>query len=189
MCMSMIENYNQLPISQLQQTRLYLQGRPLLHLWSRKRKGCAVPANPVIEAIDRELDSDYIALDCAGWYFANDQRTCTAIELYDLSQQYWSQVHFEHDYLTWHPTYLPDQPVLAYFSTYFKYCELADFLQFCRTWLPHHPKLIIGLDPTKIKYNYFRFRLLDILKEHLPGCEIQVLDQQDFHLLFTLTQT
>lgn len=186
--MNIIDNYNQIKIGALQSTRLYLQGRPLLSLWSRKRRGIPVDHSKVIELIESELTSDFIAIDCAGWYFATDEKKCIAIELIPQSSQYWDHVHFEYDYLTWHPTYLPNIPVLAYFSTYFKYCELSDFLTFCKIWTKEHSKIVIGVDPTKIKFNYLKWDLLDILADQLPDFEIQLLDKQDFSLLFTLRQ-
>ena len=185
--MNVINNYNQLTISPLQSVRLYLQSRPLLHYWNQKRHKSAISPNAVINLIDKELDSDYISIDCAGWYFANDQRWCTAIELHDQSLRYWNDIYFEYDYLTWHPTYLKPLPVLAYFSSYFKYCELEEFLTFCNLWTQHHPKVIIGLDPTKIKFNYFKFNLLDLIHHKLPTLKIQVLQKKNFSLLFTLS--
>jgi hypothetical protein len=185
--MKIIENYDQLDISPLQSTRLYLQGRPLLSLWSRKRRGVTINCPRVIELIESELTEDFVAVDCAGWYFDNPSRHCTAIELMPQSAQYWSHVHFEYDYLTWHPDYLCyNQPVLAYYSTYFKYCELDEFLNFCKIWADAHTKLIIGLDPTKIKYNYFKWDLLEIISSQLADYRIQLLDRTYFNLLFTI---
>ena len=184
--MKIIENYNQLNPGPIQSTRLYLQGRPLLSLWSRKRRGRTVTHSPVISQIDAELSGDFVAIDCAGWYFANQERHCTAIELMPLSARLWKDVHYEYDYLTWHPDYLPQQPVLAYYSTYFKYCELEDFITFCKIWSQTHPKIIIGLDPTKIKYNYLKWDLLQLLSDRLPGVYLQVLDHSKFNLVFTI---
>jgi hypothetical protein len=185
--MKIIENYNQLDVSPLQSARLYLQGRPLLSLWSRQRRGVAVDCSHVIKLIDSELVGDFIAIDCAGWYFDNKTRHCTAIELMPLSSQFWNHVHFEYDYLTWHPDYLIyNQPVLAYYSTYFKYCELNEFLTFCKIWATAHTKLIIALDPTKIKYNYLKQDLLEIVSTHLADCRIRLLDRTHFNLLFTI---
>lgn len=185
--MKIINSYHELPISRLQSTRLYLQGRPLLHYWSRMRHGGTRSNNPIIDSLDKEITGDYVAVDCAGWVFATDNRQCTAIELHDLSLKYWHRVHFEYDYLTWHPTYLESDTVLAYFCTYFKYCTLEDFLTFCKTWSQYHRKIIIGIDPTKIKYNYFKFQLLDLLRQHLPGQKIKILQKENFSLVFTLT--
>jgi hypothetical protein len=184
--MKIIENYNQLKPGLIQSVRLYLQGRPLLSLWSRKRRGRAVTHSPVISQIDAELSGDFVAIDCAGWYFTNPERHCTAIELMPLSARFWKDVHYEYDYLTWHPDYLPQQPVLAYYSTYFKYCQLQDFLTFCELWSAKHSKIIIGLDPTKVKFNYFKFDLLDLVKDQIPHIKLRVLDQRDFSLLFVI---
>jgi hypothetical protein len=185
--MKIIENYNQIDIHPIQSTRLYLQGRPLLSLWSRKRRGRPVKTTTEIELIDSELTSDFVAVDCAGWYFSNQTRHCTAVELMPQSSQFWHSVHFEYDYLTWHPDYLDhDQPVLAYYSTYFKYCELDDFLTFCKIWSAAHKKIIIGLDPTKLKYNYFKWDLVQLVSAHLPNCQIQILARNNFNLLFTI---
>lgn len=186
--MKIITDYSQLDIGKLQSTRLYMQGRPLLRLWSKTRHGSKI--NPVksIRLIDSELTTDYIAIDCGGWYFANAQRHCTAIELNSMSSKYWNDVHYESDYLTWHPNYLSALPVLAYYSTYFKYSELEDFLMFCKIWSESHPKVIIGLDPTKVKFNYLKWNLLAIISERLPNLEITVLEQGFFSLLFTIKQ-
>lgn len=184
--MKIITDYDQIQVSALQSTRLYLQGRPLLSLWSRKRRNKSVEHNKIINCIDHELDSDFIAIDCAGWYFANNKRNCTAIELHNQSSRYWNNVYYEYDYLTWHPDYLPQIPVLAYYSSYFKYCDIEDFITFCDCWAPHHPKLLIAVDPTKIKFNYFKFRLLDVLSQKLPYLKFNVLYQTNFELLFTV---
>jgi hypothetical protein len=185
--MKIIENYNQLDISPLQSARLYLQGRPLLSLWSRKRRGVTVVNPHEIGLIESELTGDFVAIDCAGWYFDNQNRHCTAIELMPQSSQFWNQVHFEYDYLTWHPDYLcHSQPVLAYYSTYFKYCELDQFLTFCKIWASSHSKLIIGLDPTKIKYNYLKWNLLEIVSTCLVDYRVRLLDRGHFNLLFTI---
>ena len=186
--MKIIKDYDQLEISALQSARLYLQGRPLLAHWSKKRRGQPARANLAVDLIDQELDSNYIAIDCAGWYFDNDQRKCTAIELHDQSLHYWNQIHFEYDYLTWHPTYLPPDPVLAYYSSYFKYCQFDDFVTFCKIWAAGHSKLIIGLDPTKIKYNYLKWKLLDLLQSDLPDLRFKILIEGNFDLLFTVEQ-
>jgi hypothetical protein len=188
MFMKIIKDYNQLSIGSLQSTRLYLQARPLLSHWSKKRRGQTTVTNLDMSLIDQELDSNYIAIDCAGWYFANDQRNCTAIELHDQSLRYWNQIYFEYDYLTWHPTYLSSDPVLAYYSSYFKYCELEDFLTFCGVWSKYHAKLIIGLDPTKLKFNYFKHDLLNLLSDRFINQKIRTLYQTNFELLFTMEQ-
>jgi hypothetical protein len=185
--MKIIENYNQLPVSNLQLVRLYLQGRPLLSLWSKKRRGKNYREPKFVNLINQELNDDhYIAVDCAGWYFDNLHRQCTAIEILHQGSNYWHNIHYEYDYLVWHPTYLAPVPVLAYYSTYFKYSKLDDFLTFCQIWSMHHPKLIIGLDPTKIKFNYLRHNLIDIVTEYLPNCKIRCLIQQNFDLLFVI---
>jgi hypothetical protein len=184
--MNIIENYDQLPVSNLQLVRLYLQGRPLLSLWSKKRRGKDNVQPKFVNLIDQELNSDYIAIDCAGWYFDNSQRQCTAVEIQHISSKYWHNIHYEYDYLVWHPSYLAPVPVLAYYSTYFKYSELEDFLKFCQIWSEQHPKLIIGLDPTKIKFNYLRYNLVDLVAQYLPDCKIRCLIQQDFDLLFVI---
>jgi hypothetical protein len=136
--------------------------------------------------IDQELRGDFIAIDCGGWYFANNTRNCIAIELDPISQQLWPSVHFEYDYLTWHPTYLPAGPVLAYYSTYFKYCSLQDFLTFCSIWSEHHDKLIVAVDPTKIKFNYLKYHLETIVQSHVQHRLLRVLDKDNFKILFAL---
>lgn len=170
----------------MQKTRLYLQGRPLLSHWLNQRKGRLSRHDPHVQLIDRELTQDFVAIDCAGWLFANQHRTCTAIEIDQLSAKLWTNTHFEYDYLTWHPTYLAASIVLAYHSSYFKYCELEDFLTFCKIWSAYHPKLIIGLDPTKVKFNYFKFDLTQLVQGKVGHCNVRILDRQDFSLLFVL---
>lgn len=186
--MKIITDYSQLNISRLQHTRLYMQGRPLVSLWAKTRRGQQEIIPNFVKLIDSELTTDYIAIDCGGWYFANAQRHCTTVELMSISSLYWKDVHYEYDYLTWHPNYLPALPVLAYYSTYFKYCELEDFLTFCNIWTEDHPKIIIGLDPTKIKFNYLKWNLLQIIADRLPKLEITILEQSDFNMLFTIKQ-
>lgn len=185
--MKIINSYDQLPIGSLQSVRLYLQARPLLSRWSRLRRGCKPKSDHVLDLVDQELDGNYVAIDCAGWVFANENRQCTAIETNEQSLKYWNPVHFEYDYLTWRPTYLENDNVLAYFSTHFKYCDLDDFLNFCKLWSQWHKKIIIGVDPTKIKYNYFKFQLLDLVQQHLPNNQLKVLQKESFSLVFTLT--
>ena len=186
--MKIVSDYSQLDISKLQSTRLYIQGRPLVSLWSRSRRGQKLNIGNFIKLIDSELTTNYIAIDCGGWYFANAHRHCTTIELMSISSYFWDDVYYEYDYLTWHPTYLPLLPVLAYYSTYFKYCELDDFLTFCKIWSQAHPKIIIGLDPTKIKFNYLKWDLLQILADRLPELEITVLEKSAVNVLFTIKQ-
>lgn len=179
--MPLIKTYQDLPIGPLQRARLYLQARPLASLHRKRRRSVPYQEPADIKLIDRELTGDFISLDCAGWYFANSQRTCTAIEMFDYSLLLWPDVKFEYDYMDWRPTYLENQPVLAYYSSYFKYCALEHFLNFCDTWSDH--KLIIGLDPTKMKFNYLKYRLVDILSERY---NVNILAAVDFNLLFTL---
>jgi hypothetical protein len=73
-----------------------------------------------VKLIDNELTGNYISLDCSGWYFENSIRKCTAIEISQESLRYRNDIIFEYDYDVWRPTYLNSDPVLAYFSTYFK---------------------------------------------------------------------
>lgn len=184
--MQKIADYNQLPIGNLQQYRLYVQARPLVSLWSRSRRQSQVNYEPWAQLIDQELDQDFVAVDCAGWYFANANRNCTAIEIMPQSSQHWSNIHYEYDYLTWHPTYLQRSIVLAYYSSYFKYCALDDLLTFCEVWGSNHNKIVVGLDPSKIKYNYFKWNLIDLLKQKFPHYGFSILVQEPFDLLFTI---
>jgi hypothetical protein len=186
--MNIIENYNHLNIHPIQKMRLYAQGRPLLSLWRRQQRGIQPVDIPnFVRLIDRELQDAFIAVDCAGWYFSNPARPCTAIEIHPESLQFWQTVRFEYDYLTWHPTYLDEIPVLAYYSSYFKYSRLDDFLKFCQEWSLFHQKMIIGLDPTKIKYNYLSKNLLEMIQKVIhPSAAVRVLDQSDFDLLFVI---
>lgn len=185
--MNVVNNYNDIQPSALQQTRLYVQGRPLLSYWRKDRRNIAYPRPRYLDLIDQELDSDYIAIDCGGWYFSNANRNCTAIELYKPSENLWPNIFFEYDYLTWCPDYLKPQPVLAYYSTYFKYCELANIVEFFNCWGQRHPKLIVGLDPTKIKFNYLKHNLLNLITNELAfNNKITVLEQSNFNLLFTV---
>lgn len=188
--MNAIKNYDDISIHPIQRTRLYVQDRPLIRRWHRMHKGQSIGhCVPVLHAIDQELQGDYIAVDCAGWYFANANRNCLAIEIDPISSKFWPHVHFEYDYLTWHPTYLPPLPVLAYHSTYFKYCELTDFITFCRIWSENHPQVIIALDPTKIKFNYLKYRLEDLVKLHVPKSALRILHKDWFDLTFVLQST
>jgi hypothetical protein len=140
-----------------------------------------------IQKIDQLLTSNFVAIDCAGWYFANSQRNCTAIELHELSRKIYPSSLFEYDYLTWHPTYLKDVTVLAYYSSYFKYSELDDFVKFCNLWGQAHDRLIIGLDPTRVKFNYLKYNLLTILQERLEFlARIMVITSEHNNLLFTI---
>lgn len=187
--MNPITDYDDINPHRLQKLRLYMQGRPLISLWHQQQRGRKRPTQlPDLDIIDRELTGDFIALDCGGWYFANDTRSCTAIELDEISSQLWPDVHFEYDYLTWHPTYLPPQPVLAYYSTYFKYCELSDFIKFCEIWSRSHD-LILALDPSKIKYNYLKYQLEEIIKSNVPDRAVKILNRSHFHLLALVQKT
>ena len=185
--MKIINSYNELNHSTLQNTRLYMQSRPLIQLWRKKRKNIAYLEPQYIELINQELTTDYIAVDCAGWYFADANRNCQCIELWENSKNFWHDVVFEYDYLTWHPTYLTPVPVLAYYSSYFKYSSLDDIITFFNQWLKYHPKMIVGLDPTKIKFNYLKYDFLDLLIEQLQmQVKIKILDRSNFNLLFVL---
>ena len=184
--MKEITNYDQITISRLQYMRLYLQGRPLLQFWADRRRERKRLVPLAIQLIEEELDGDYIAIDCAGWYFSNSTRDCVAIELSDISSRFWNSIHYEYDYLTWHPTYLDALPVLAYYSTYFKYSTISDFLTFCKIWSENHSKVIIGLDPTKVKFNYLKYSLLSVIKESLPDRSIRIITDDYFDLLFVI---
>lgn len=164
-----------------------MQGRPLISLWRRKKRNLSLRGSlPNLDLIEQELTGDYVSVDCGGWYFANSTRSCIAIELDPISSRLWKEVYFEYDYLTWHPTYLPDWPVLAYHSTYFKYCALDDFLIFCKTWSERHQKLIVSLDPTKIKFNYLKYNLIDLLAQVLPNFTLRILQSEHFQLTFVI---
>lgn len=187
--MKPITDYDDIQIHNIQKVRLYMQGRPLVSLWHRQQRGRSlISSMPDLDLIDKELTSSFIALDCGGWYFANDTRSCTAIELDEISSKFWSDVHYEYDYLTWHPTYLPDWPVLAYYSSYFKYSELTDFISFCQIWSRFHA-LILALDPTKIKFNYLKYQIEDIVQSKIEDRRVRVLNKDNFHLLFILEKT
>lgn len=166
-----------------------MQGRPLISQWHRRqRQRPSITSLPDLDLIEKELTSNFIALDCGGWYFANGARTCTAVEIDAISSQLWSDVYFEYDYLTWHPTYLPNWPVLAYYSTYFKYCELADFVLFCQIWSRAHD-LILALDPTKIKFNYLKYQLEEIIQSNVKDRKLDILNKNQFYLLCTLKKS
>jgi hypothetical protein len=186
--MNIIENYHSLPISKLQNVRLYMQGRPLSILYRNKIKNRNHDIPDTIKLIDNELTGNYISLDCAGWYFENFTRKCTAIEINHVSLKFYKDVIFEIDYNVWRPTYLNNDPVLAYYSTYFKYSELSDFIKFCSIWGPHHKKLIIALDPSKIKFNYLKYKLIEKISEKLNfNFSIDIIKDSPFELIFMLS--
>ena len=184
--MNVINNYTQLDISRLQRTRLYMQGRPLSRLWRKQRRNIEFDVPSFVPLIEHQLSNHYIAVDCAGWYFANN-RKCTAIELFTESQQYWPDTHVEHDYLSWCPTYLEPTTVLAYYASYFKYVTMDNMAEFVNIWCQRHTKLIIGLDPTKVKFNYLKHNFVDQLSQRCDfNSQITVLEQSAFHLLFVI---
>jgi hypothetical protein len=187
--MKVIENYDKLPISRLQRTRLYMQGRPLSLLLRKKIKNIPYQLPDYVKLINQELSNDFISLDCTGWYFENTNRKCTAIEIDQTSLKFNKKdIIFEYDYNVWRPTYLTSSPVLAYFSTYFKYSSLDTFENFCNIWGHDHSKLIIGLDPTKIKFNYLKYDLIDNLQSKLTfEHSIKILKDVPFELLFVIT--
>ena len=181
--MNVVNDYRDLSVGKVQRARLYMQARPLSRLWRFKRKSIDHELPEDIDLIDKELVSDYISIDCAGWYFTNQQRNCIAIEIDPLAESLWFDVKFEYDYLEWRPTYLDDLSVLAYYSTYFKYCKLSEFINFCKVWSSAHRKVIVGVDPTKIKFNYLKHSLVNILKNHM---NLRVLIDQPCNLLFVI---
>lgn len=186
--MNVLNDYQDLNIHPLQQTRLYAQGRPLIKLWRKKRKNIPIEIPDWAQLIDHELDSDYIEIDSAGWYFSNAQRRCVAVETGTVARTFWPDAHIEHDIMTWHPTYLDAWPVMIYYSKFHRYCTMQEFLLFCDLWLKSHPKLIIGLDPTKLKFNYLKFDFVDTVSSHVsPRAKLNVLQRKDFHLLFTIS--
>jgi hypothetical protein len=183
--MKIINNYRDIQPGPLQRARLYLSGHPLAAMHRKKIKSIPYVEPDYISAIDQELTDDYISVDCAGWYFAAG-RQCTAIECHPVSSSQWP-VLFEYDYMTWRPTYLPCDAVLCYHSTEFRYATLAQFAGFFNTWGPQHKKYIVGLDPTKIKFNYLKYRLLDQLSQLISWPHaIRTLYSADFELLFVL---
>lgn len=184
--MNTITDYNDLNIHPIQQTRLYVQGRPLVHYNRLKQRNISHELPHWISLIDQEITGDFIAIDCGGWYFANSQRNCTAIEIIPISSKLWNNIHYEYDYLTWHPTYLEDQTVLAYYSSYFKYATIDDLLTFVKIWSDAHSKLIIGIDPSKVKFNYLKYSLVDVVKSVLPNKTLRIVDQGVVDLLFVI---
>lgn len=187
--MNVIDTYDQLPVGSLQKTRLYLQSKSLLSIDRKLQRRRLINLPSHVSILAQELNSDYIEIDCAGWLFAKLANTqCIAIELFDQSAKFWDPVYFEYDYLTWRPSYLPNWPVLAYYSTYFKYCELDVFLKFCQLWIQHHPKVIVGLDPTKIKFNYLKYDLKNIIAQSITDCSLRVLVDNHNDLIFSLDQ-
>jgi hypothetical protein len=188
--MKIIDNYNDLKIGPLQQTRLYMQGRPLVRLWRQQRNNIIYQRPAWVDLIDQELTQDYLALDCAGWYFASSQRQCQCIELWPGSIKFWPNTVFEYDYLTWVPTYIHPTIVLAYYSEYFKYSEFDDMITFFNLWMNKHKKLIVGLDPTKIKFNYLKYDFLTLLLNQLElTVNLRVLSKSPFDLLFVMEKT
>lgn len=184
--MKVINNYRDIHPGPLQRARLYLSGHPLAALYRKKIKNIAYIESHSVSAMDQELTGDYISIDCAGWYFANDHRQCTAIEHHPISASQWP-VLLEYDYMTWRPTYLPCSTILCYHSVEFRYATLSQFANFFNTWGPQHKKYIVGLDPTKIKFNYLKYRLLDQLSQHIVWPHtIRILLSADFELLFVL---
>lgn len=185
--MKIIDDYDDLEPNAIQSLRLYLLDRPLLPKWHRIMRHRPLETEPIdLTMIRTELDSEYIALDCAGWYFAARDRRCIILESNRLSEKFWPEAHFEPDYHCWHPDYVPPVPVLAYYSAFFKYCELQKFLDFCALWSRFHPKLLIGLDPQKIKFNFLKFKLEDLLRDYLVTSNITVLMAEDFHLVLRI---
>ena len=175
-----------MPISNLQQHRLYLQSKPLVRSWRRLKRNPTSILSNTENLLQTELINDYIEIDCGGWLFADrNNKCCIAIEMFEQSKNLWSPIHFEYDYLTWHPDYLPNWPVLAYYSTYFKYCGLDDFINFCCLWAQHHHTLIIGLDPTKIKFNYLKYDLKKIIVDS-TNLQLRTLVNKYNHLVFVL---
>ena len=188
--MKEIKSYNDLPIvSKLQQSRLYLQCRPLLRLWTKKRHGSQFIEPEFVKIINSELDGNFIAIDCGGWYFSDQSRRCTAIEIMPQSRLYHDRIFYEYDYLTWRPTYLNNSTVLAYHSCFFRYADINEFLSFFQVWGAKHQKLIVGFDPTKIKnYNYLKTSILTVLKSRFPNYNITPLLHENFNLLIKITQ-
>ena len=184
--MKIINNYQDISPGPLQRARLYLSGHPLAALYRKKIKNITYAEPDYVHAIDQELAGNYISIDCAGWHFANDHRQCIAIEHHPISQTQWPVV-FEYDYMNWRPTYLPYHTVLCYRSVEFRYATLTQLAGFFNTWGSQHGKYIVGLDPTKIKFNYLKYSLLDQLSQLITWPHaIRVLRADDFELLFVL---
>jgi hypothetical protein len=184
--MNVINSYNQLPIGRLQENRLYLQSKPLVRLWRQLKKNLHTVVPDTEKLLACELEDNYIELDCGGWIYADqNNKQCIAIEMFEQSKHAWNPMYFEYDYLTWHPNYLPDWPVLAYYSTYFKYSSLDDFVNFCQLWSHHHHKVIVGLDPTKVKLNYLKYDLKKIIANS-TDLRPRVLIEDYQHLVFVL---
>lgn len=183
--MKTINNYRDIQPGALQQARLYLSGHPLASLYRKKRKNISYSEPRYTGLIDQELSGDYISIDCAGWYFNNHTRHCTAIEHHPVSKSQYPDVVFEYDYMSWRPTYLRDQTVLCYHTTNFRYATLEEFVNFFNVW--GSTKYIVGLDPTKIKFNYLKYSLIDNLNAGIQWPHgIRVLESEPFELLFVV---
>ena len=184
--MKIINNYQDIQPGPLQRARLYLSEHPLAALYRKKIKNITYTEPDYVQAIGQELTGNYISIDCAGWYFVNSNRQCIAIEHHSISKTQWPVV-FEYDYMIWRPTYLPYDTVLCYHSAEFRYATLDQFACFFNTWGSQHGKYIVGLDPTKIKFNYFKYNLLDQLSQLITWPhKINVLQSDNFELLFVL---
>lgn len=167
--MKIINDYDDLTVGRLQSMRLYAQSRPLVSRHRKILRGQPIASDPLIDRIDDLLDSDYIELDCAGWFFENSQRRCYAIELHVESEKFFRPIDYLYDYLDCCPTYLKPDPVLAYYSSYFKYCDLEKFFLFLEIWSEKH-ELIIALDQTKLlNYNYLRDDFFSLISTRFPN--------------------
>lgn len=170
--MNIITNYNDIKIGRLQSMRLYSQDRPLVSLHRKILRKRSVSLNPLILKIDNLLQSDYIELDCAGWFFENPQRRCYAIELCVESEKFFKPIDYLYDYLDCCPTYLKTLPVVAYYSSYFRYCELEKFLIFLKLWSSKH-QLIVALDQTKLlNFNFLRDNFFSVISKEFSNFTI-----------------
>ena len=186
--MKIINNYRDINPGPLQLSRLYLTSRPMARLHRKKIRNISVSQPDDIKLIDQELASDYISIDCAGWYLENNQRACTAIETSNISHLQKPDAIIETNYYQHRPDYLENLPVLCYYSGKFRYSTLQDFSNFFNIWGPGHGKYIVGLDPTKVKFNYLKYSLTDKLSsEILWPHEMKILFDSNFDLIFTIT--
>lgn len=183
--MQIIRSYQDLRIGKLQKARLYAQGRPLSILYKKQQRGMLVNTTPELEILASLITEDYVAVDCAGWFFHQDGCQCIAVETQPLAQTLWPQVHIEYDYMTHCPTYLNPMLVVCYHSPEFKYSSVEQMVTFLKIWMPKHKKIILSLDHTKVKFNYFKYKLADILHD-ATQYQIQVIHESEFSTTCTV---
>lgn len=183
--MKIINNYQDINPGPLQRARIYLATHPLSAMYRKRNKKIPFVESESIQIIDQELTSDFISVDCAGWYFESNDRRNIAVETNPICKLQKPDANILKNYYDLRPDYLEDLPILCYHTPKFRYSTLEDFSNFFNVWGPG--KYIVGVDSTKIKFNYLKYPLIEKLSPLVTWPHtVRISSNNRFDLIFII---